>query len=175
MIFSLPAGNSRRRRRLKKPGAPAPGFTGVWGRSATNKHAPGIYRRIACRYYLQAILRFAFLIAAVPTDRRKGARRTPYKIEHDWHGSTMAPLYTWQAYAGFFPLSSPFLLHSSLYCEKGVAFFCRYAIVTSLSECPAICGERGNRVRIPNDPVTVNGQSFAQCHCRTGEKAHLDA
>ncbi len=152
MIFSLPAGNSRRRRRLKKPGAPAPGFTGVWGRSATNKHAPGIYRRIACRYYLQAILRFAFLIAAVPTDRRKGARRTPYKIEHDWHGSTMAPLYTWQAYAGFFPLSSPFLLHSSfnhgcyratisrsilghlgrnlqeltktlLYCEKGVAFF----------------------------------------------------
>ena len=50
MIFSLPAGNSRRRRRLKKPGALAPGFTGVWGRSATNKHAPGIYRRIACRY-----------------------------------------------------------------------------------------------------------------------------
>jgi len=31
MDFSLPAGNSRRRRRLKKPGAPAPGFTGVWG------------------------------------------------------------------------------------------------------------------------------------------------
>ena len=26
------------------------GFTGVWGRLATNKHAPGIYRRIACRY-----------------------------------------------------------------------------------------------------------------------------
>lgn len=49
--FSLPAGNSRRRRRLKKPGALAPGFTGVWGRSATNKHAPGIYRRIACHYY----------------------------------------------------------------------------------------------------------------------------
>ena len=48
MIFPLPAGNSRRRRRLKKPGALAPGFTGVWGRSATNKHAPGIYRRIAC-------------------------------------------------------------------------------------------------------------------------------
>lgn len=39
MDFSLPAGNSRRRRRLKKPGAPTPGFTGVWGRSATNKHA----------------------------------------------------------------------------------------------------------------------------------------
>ena len=39
-IFPLPAGNSRRRRRLKKPGALAPGFTGVWGRSATNKHAP---------------------------------------------------------------------------------------------------------------------------------------
>ena len=51
MIFPFPAGNSRRRRRLKKPGALAPGFTGVWGRSATNKHAPGIYRRIACRYY----------------------------------------------------------------------------------------------------------------------------
>ena len=48
--FSLPAGNSRRRRRLKKPGAPAPGFTGVWGRLAPNKHAPGIYRRIACHY-----------------------------------------------------------------------------------------------------------------------------
>ena len=40
MIFPLPAGNSRRRRRLKNPGASAPGFTGVWGRSATNKHAP---------------------------------------------------------------------------------------------------------------------------------------
>ncbi len=51
MIFPFPAGNSRRRRRLKKPGALAPGFTGVWGRSATNKHAPGIYRGIACRYF----------------------------------------------------------------------------------------------------------------------------
>ncbi|SFG94978.1 hypothetical protein SAMN05660211_04489 [Enterocloster clostridioformis] len=50
MDFSLPAGYSRRRRRLKKPGASAPGFTGVWGRSATNKRAPGIYRVIACRY-----------------------------------------------------------------------------------------------------------------------------
>ena len=39
MNFSLPAGNSRRRRRLKKTGADAPGFTGVWGRSATNKRA----------------------------------------------------------------------------------------------------------------------------------------
>ena len=29
--FSLPAGNSRRRRRLKTPGALAPGFTGVGG------------------------------------------------------------------------------------------------------------------------------------------------
>lgn len=57
MIFSLPAGNSRRRRRLKNPGAPAPGFLGVWGRTATNKHAPGIYRRIACRYLLQHINR----------------------------------------------------------------------------------------------------------------------
>ena len=51
MIFSLPAGNSRRRRRLKRTGATAPVLTGAWGRSATNKHAPGIYRRIACRYY----------------------------------------------------------------------------------------------------------------------------
>jgi len=50
MDFSLPAGNSRRRRRLKKPGAGVPGFTGVWGRSATNKRAPGKYRGIACRY-----------------------------------------------------------------------------------------------------------------------------
>ncbi len=55
MNFSLPAGNSRRRRRLKKPGAAAPGFTGVWGRSATNKRAPGIYRRIACRYLFHGI------------------------------------------------------------------------------------------------------------------------
>ena len=39
MDFPLPAGNSRRRRRLKKPGADAPGFAGVWGRSATNKRA----------------------------------------------------------------------------------------------------------------------------------------
>jgi len=50
MDFSLPAGNSSRRRRLKKPGAPAPGFTGVWGRSVTNKRATGIYRGIACHY-----------------------------------------------------------------------------------------------------------------------------
>ena len=40
MIFSLPAGNSRRRRRLKRTGAFAPVLTGAWGRSATNKHAP---------------------------------------------------------------------------------------------------------------------------------------
>ena len=40
MIFPFPAGNSRRRRRLKNPGAVAPGFTGVWGRTATNKRAP---------------------------------------------------------------------------------------------------------------------------------------
>ncbi len=32
MNFSPPAGNSRRRRRLKNPGAAAPGFTGAWGR-----------------------------------------------------------------------------------------------------------------------------------------------
>ena len=50
MIFSPPAGNSRRQRRLKRTGANAPVLTGAWGRSATNKHAPGIYRRIACCY-----------------------------------------------------------------------------------------------------------------------------
>ena len=60
MIFSLPAGNSRRRRRLKRTGAFAPVLTGAWGRSATNKHAPGIYRRIAaiilrCYYALNLI------------------------------------------------------------------------------------------------------------------------
>ena len=37
MIF-LSAGSSSRRR-LKKLGAPAPGFTGVWGRLAANKQA----------------------------------------------------------------------------------------------------------------------------------------
>ena len=40
MIFPFPAGNSRRRRRLKRTGAFAPALMGVWGRSATNKHAP---------------------------------------------------------------------------------------------------------------------------------------
>ena len=44
MDFSLPADNSRRRRRLKKPGALAPGFTGV-GRSqlpaSTSRYIPG--------------------------------------------------------------------------------------------------------------------------------------
>jgi len=59
MDFFLPAGNSRRRRRLKKPGAGAPGFTGVWGRPATNKQAPGIYRGIACRYFFAAALNFS--------------------------------------------------------------------------------------------------------------------
>ena len=48
MIFPLPAGNSRRRRRLKNPGAPAPGFLRVWGRHPPTSRAPGIYRRIAC-------------------------------------------------------------------------------------------------------------------------------
>lgn len=38
MDFSHPAGNSRRRRRLKRSGADAPLLTGAWGRSATNKH-----------------------------------------------------------------------------------------------------------------------------------------
>ena len=64
--FSLPAGNSRRRRRLKRTGAFAPVLTGAWGRSATNKHTPvytgallavtttPVLRREsfpACRYY----------------------------------------------------------------------------------------------------------------------------
>ena len=46
----------RRRRRLKRTGATAPVLTGVWGRSATNKHAPGIYRRIACCCYQDRFL-----------------------------------------------------------------------------------------------------------------------
>ena len=40
MIFPLPAGNSRRRRRLKRTGATAPVLTGLGGVSTTNKHAP---------------------------------------------------------------------------------------------------------------------------------------
>ena len=46
----------RRRRRLKRTGATAPVLTGVWGRTATNKRAPGIYRRIACHYYRTLVL-----------------------------------------------------------------------------------------------------------------------
>ena len=44
MIFSLPAGNSRRRRRLKRIGATAPVLTGVWGRqppTSTRRYIPG--------------------------------------------------------------------------------------------------------------------------------------
>ena len=37
IIFSLPVGDSRRRRRLKRTGATAPVLTGAWGRLATNK------------------------------------------------------------------------------------------------------------------------------------------
>ncbi|MCH5264187.1 MAG: hypothetical protein J1F42_14870 [Lachnospiraceae bacterium] len=37
--FSLPACDSRRRRRLKRTGANAPVLTGAWGRLATNKRA----------------------------------------------------------------------------------------------------------------------------------------
>ena len=40
MIFPFPAGNSRRRRRLKRTGAVAPVLTGGLGAEATNKHAP---------------------------------------------------------------------------------------------------------------------------------------
>ena len=61
MIFPFPAGNSRRRRRLKNPGAPAPGFLGVWGRQPPTSRAPGIYRRIACRclsYTLSHLVQF---------------------------------------------------------------------------------------------------------------------
>ena len=39
MILPLPAGYSRRRRRLKRTGANAPVLTGAWGRLATNKRA----------------------------------------------------------------------------------------------------------------------------------------
>ena len=39
IIFTLPAGNSRRQRRLKRTGAFAPVLTGAWGRLATNKRA----------------------------------------------------------------------------------------------------------------------------------------
>ena len=39
MILSLPVGDSRRRRRLKRTGAVAPVLTGVWGRLATSKRA----------------------------------------------------------------------------------------------------------------------------------------
>ena len=50
MDFSLPAGNSRRRRRLKKPGAGAPGFTRGLGAVSHQQASLGIYRGIACRY-----------------------------------------------------------------------------------------------------------------------------
>ena len=53
MNFSLPAGNSRRRRRLKKTGADAPGFTGVWGRSATNKRASVYTEALLAVYHAQ--------------------------------------------------------------------------------------------------------------------------
>ena len=50
MIFHFPAGNSRRRRRLKRTGATAPVLTGLGGGSHQQASA-GIYRGIACRYY----------------------------------------------------------------------------------------------------------------------------
>ena len=43
-IFPLPAGNSRRRRRLKRAGAFAPVLTGAWGRmppTSTRRYIPG--------------------------------------------------------------------------------------------------------------------------------------
>lgn len=43
------------------------------------------------------------------------------------------------------------------------------------SECPALAGIIGNRVKIPNDPVTVNGESSATCHCPKDEKARQAA
>lgn len=51
MVFPVPPQGSRHRRWLKRSGADAPLLTGGWGRSATNKHAPGIYWCLACRYY----------------------------------------------------------------------------------------------------------------------------
>ena len=61
MIFPFPAGNSRRRRRLKNPGAPAPGFTGVWGRqpptSTRRVYTGALLAATTCNYrkcYVQA-------------------------------------------------------------------------------------------------------------------------
>ncbi len=48
--FSRPPQGSRHRRRLKNRAHQRPVYRGL-GAAATNKHAPGIYRRIACRYY----------------------------------------------------------------------------------------------------------------------------
>ena len=47
MIFPFPAGNSRRRRRLKRTGANAPVLTGVWGRQPPTS---------TCRVYTGALL-----------------------------------------------------------------------------------------------------------------------
>ena len=48
MIFSLPAGDSRRRRRLKRTGANAPVLTGGLGAVSHQQAGLGIYRGIAC-------------------------------------------------------------------------------------------------------------------------------
>ena len=71
MIFSPPAGNSRRRRRLKKPGAPAPGFTGVWGRTATNKRA-SVYTE-------------ALLAATTISVNYYGAMNLFLRLHYDWY------------------------------------------------------------------------------------------
>ena len=54
-IFPLPAGNSRRRRRLKRTGATAPVLTGAWGRQP-----PTSTRRVYTGALLAATLAMSF-------------------------------------------------------------------------------------------------------------------
>ena len=63
MDFSLPAGNSRRQRRLKKPGAGAPGFTRGLGAVSHQQASPGIYRGIACRYLIFVLRVASFAVS----------------------------------------------------------------------------------------------------------------
>ena len=58
MISSLPAGNSRRRRRLKGPAQMRRSLRGLGGVSH-QQASLGIYRGIACRYLFHGINRFA--------------------------------------------------------------------------------------------------------------------
>ena len=58
MISSLPAGNSRRRRRLKGPAQMRRSLRGLGGVSH-QQASLGIYRGITCRYLFHGINRFA--------------------------------------------------------------------------------------------------------------------